>query len=167
MSIRGDGVQDEPSKPDHRCIDISLTGTLYSVRLAAFYMGSRTFVDSTTSRARSIVLVDSVAGYGAIPGAVDYTASKFGVRGLFKSMIDEFMALGIRLNMIAPGYIRTPLTANIADKLEAAGVKFATIETAVEAVKVLTCGREINGKKNSSPPCRRTDSAYFQGDQFV
>ena len=59
----------------------------------------------------SIVNVGSVAALtGHYPAA--YTASKWALRGLSKSACLELGPRGIRVNMIHPGYIETPMTAS-------------------------------------------------------
>ena len=61
----------------------------------------------------SIVVVGSVAALtGHYPAA--YTASKWALRGLAKSACLELGPRGIRVNMIHPGYIETPMTASAA-----------------------------------------------------
>jgi len=59
----------------------------------------------------SIVNIGSVAGLtGHYPAA--YTSSKWALRGLSKSACLELGPRGIRVNMIHPGYIETPMTAS-------------------------------------------------------
>ena len=58
----------------------------------------------------SIVNVASVAGLMGVPDRAAYVASKHGVVGLTKEMAMELGPLGIRVNAIAPGSVRTPLT---------------------------------------------------------
>lgn len=57
-----------------------------------------------------IVNVASVAGLMGVPDRAAYVASKHGVVGLTKEMAMELGPLGIRVNAIAPGSVRTPLT---------------------------------------------------------
>ncbi|MEU6375723.1 SDR family oxidoreductase [Streptomyces sp. NPDC046909] len=58
----------------------------------------------------AIVNVGSVAGLTA-HHAVAYTASKWALRGLSKVAAMELAPLGIRTNVVHPGYIETPLMA--------------------------------------------------------
>jgi NAD(P)-dependent dehydrogenase (short-subunit alcohol dehydrogenase family) len=57
-----------------------------------------------------IVFVSSVLGLRAVPDQIAYTASKHGVVGLTKEMALELGDRGIRVNAVAPGVVRTPLT---------------------------------------------------------
>jgi len=49
-------------------------------------------------------------GYAALHG---YTASKFGLRGLTKSMAMELGAKGVRVNSVHPGGISTAMTEGL------------------------------------------------------
>ena len=59
----------------------------------------------------SIVNIASVNAVIAVPGQAHYVASKGGVASLTKAAAVEGAPLGIRVNAIAPGAIRTPMTA--------------------------------------------------------
>lgn len=59
----------------------------------------------------SIVNISSIAGlhgYTELPG---YSASKFGVRGLTKSVALDLGLYNVRCNSVRPGAVRTPMTA--------------------------------------------------------
>jgi 3alpha(or 20beta)-hydroxysteroid dehydrogenase len=69
----------------------------------------------------SIVNIGSVAALtGHYPAA--YTASKWALRGLSKSACLELGPRGIRVNMIHPGYIETPMTASASPAFREANV---------------------------------------------
>ena len=61
----------------------------------------------------SIVNVGSAAGLVGYSGTHAYTASKHAVHGLTKSVSKEVGELGVRVNAVAPGYVLTPMTANM------------------------------------------------------
>jgi len=54
----------------------------------------------------SIVTISSIGGMVAIPNAVSYTAAKFGVVGITKALAAEWAQHGVRVNCVAPGYVR-------------------------------------------------------------
>lgn len=73
----------------------------------------------------SIVNVSSILGKVGFENASAYTASKHGLIGLSKSAALEYSAKGIRVNVVAPAFIETPM-------LERAG--FTTDEKLKESV---------------------------------
>ncbi len=57
----------------------------------------------------SIVNISSVAGLRGPANMVAYTASKWAVRGMTKTAMNEFAPAGVRVNSIHPGLIETPM----------------------------------------------------------
>lgn len=65
----------------------------------------------------SIINISSIVGkYGNI-GQANYSASKAGVITLTKTGCKEFGKFGIRCNCILPGFINTPMTKLVPDKV--------------------------------------------------
>jgi 3-oxoacyl-[acyl-carrier protein] reductase len=71
-------------------------------------------------REGSIVSIASVIGLMGNPGQANYAASKAGIIGLTKTLAKELASRGIRVNAIAPGYIRTAMTDELADDVKEA-----------------------------------------------
>ncbi len=65
------------------------------------------------ARSGSIVNVTSVVGLTGNAGQANYAASKSGMIGLTKSVAKELASRGIRCNAVAPGFIRTDMTAEL------------------------------------------------------
>lgn len=57
-----------------------------------------------------IIGVASVVGVAGNPGQANYAASKAGMIGFTKSLAQEVASRGVTANIIAPGYIETPMT---------------------------------------------------------
>ncbi len=63
--------------------------------------------------AGAIVLVSSINGERGKFGQANYASSKAGMIGLGKTAARELGKFGIRVNVIAPGLIRSPMTASL------------------------------------------------------
>lgn len=64
-----------------------------------------------------IVNLSSASGVRTLPFTGAYSASKFGLEALSAAMRMEYAALGIRVSVIAPGMIDTPMAAAIQEEL--------------------------------------------------
>jgi 3-oxoacyl-[acyl-carrier protein] reductase len=93
-------------------VETNLSGMFYTCRAAARGMMRR--------RAGVVVNVSSVVGLRGNPGQTNYAAAKAGIIGLTKSLARELGGRGVRVNVVAPGYIRTALTDVLPDEARAA-----------------------------------------------
>jgi 3-oxoacyl-[acyl-carrier protein] reductase len=64
----------------------------------------------------SIVNISSLSGKVGMPGQTNYSAAKAGVVGLTKAAAKELAHLGVRVNAVQPGLIRTPMTEAMPQK---------------------------------------------------
>mgnify|MGYP001307120051 FL=1 len=62
-----------------------------------------------------IIFISSIVGYTGNPGQANYSASKSALTGLTKSIALEVAARGITCNLIAPGFISTPMTDKLTE----------------------------------------------------
>src|SRR6056297_1392674 len=67
-----------------------------------------------------IVNIGSVVGTTGNPGQVNYATAKAGLVGMTKSIAHEVASRGITANMVAPGFIATPMTDKLNDDQKAA-----------------------------------------------
>ena len=86
-----------------RHLRVNVTGTWLAIR--AFL---RT-IPAGDSLPRSIVTIASVNATIAVPGQAHYVASKGAIASLTRAAALEAAPLGVRVNSIAPGPIRTPM----------------------------------------------------------
>lgn len=63
----------------------------------------------------SIINISSMASQYGIPHVIAYTASKSAVEGMTRAMAVELSPLGIRVNCIAPGFIKTEMSSRAMD----------------------------------------------------
>ena len=89
-----------------------------AVNLKGVYNVTQAVVKSMMERKSGVILsTSSVVGvYGNI-GQTNYVASKAGVIGMTKTWAKEFARYGIRVNAVAPGFVKTPMTAKVPQKV--------------------------------------------------
>lgn len=85
-----------------RTIAINLTGPMLGMQIALPHLKA--------ARPASIINMSSAAGVFAVSSQHGYTASKFGLTGLTKSVALELSDEGVRVNSVHPGSIRTRMT---------------------------------------------------------
>jgi meso-butanediol dehydrogenase/(S,S)-butanediol dehydrogenase/diacetyl reductase len=102
--VRGVGtVLDFEDEAWRKVMSVNLDGTFRTCQAFA-----REVVKS--GKPGAIVNFSSLAGIRGIPNRLGYSASKFAVAGITQSMAMELGPKQIRVNAIAPGMIRTPMT---------------------------------------------------------
>ncbi|RMZ84789.1 hypothetical protein DV737_g959, partial [Chaetothyriales sp. CBS 132003] len=135
--------------PDPSSLHIAKTnglGVLYTTKLALHYFRRQFKQHPAASADQLLILQGSLAGYVDLRGAPQYAFSKYGSRGLMKSLRRTEHVHNIRVNYVAPAYIKTPLlSAAVVEHLEKAGTEFATLEDAARAVLKLASDSSING----------------------
>ena len=106
--ITRDGLVFRMSRQDWDAVlALNLTATFLTCKIVARDMARR--------RAGSIINISSVVGLTGNPGQANYCASKAGIIGFSKSLAREVASRGVRVNVVAPGYIETGMTASLSD----------------------------------------------------
>ncbi|KAI9835228.1 MAG: hypothetical protein M1838_005361, partial [Thelocarpon superellum] len=142
-----------PPPPDLRTIQVNLVGVLYTAHLALFYLrrnpgsvaADPASVASETPRDRHLLLMGSTAALTPLPNVALYAASKHGVLGLFRSLTATAVAYGVRVNLLCPHYIDTPLQTTIS-RLLLVGTRMGTIDDVVDAATRLVATPGIVGR---------------------
>jgi 3-oxoacyl-[acyl-carrier protein] reductase len=89
-------------------LDVNLTSTFRLARAAVKGMMRRRF--------GRVIGITSVVGVTGNPGQANYTATKAGMIGMFKSIGKEYAKRGVTANCVAPGFIATAMTEKLNDK---------------------------------------------------
>ncbi|TDC86394.1 glucose 1-dehydrogenase [Actinomadura sp. 7K507] len=90
-------------------IDVNLTGPFLGIRAATDAL--------IAAGGGAIINNSSIEGLRGTSWAHGYVASKWGLRGLTKSVAIELAPHGVRVNSLHPGLIRTPITEGIPDDM--------------------------------------------------
>ncbi|EXJ63719.1 hypothetical protein A1O7_00054 [Cladophialophora yegresii CBS 114405] len=141
-----------PPPPNLRTYETNLTGVLYTAHLGLSYLSRNPGSQKCTPgehagpRDRHLLLVASIAGLAGLPGQPLYTAAKHGVVGLFRSLrITSPLTVGVRVNMINPYFVDTPILGPLG-ALVLAGGAMARLEAVVEASTRLVADQRIIGR---------------------
>ncbi|XP_076183667.1 (3R)-3-hydroxyacyl-CoA dehydrogenase [Ptiloglossa arizonensis] len=116
--------------------DVNLKGTFFVMQTAV-----KNMIDANINNGSSIVNVGSLVGKIGNIGSANYAASKAGVEALSKTASLEFGQFGIRVNTVLPGFIQTPMTDVVPEKVKQMMVKRIPLRrmgTPEEVAQVIT-----------------------------
>uniref|UniRef100_R4FLI6 (3R)-3-hydroxyacyl-CoA dehydrogenase n=1 Tax=Rhodnius prolixus TaxID=13249 RepID=R4FLI6_RHOPR len=127
-------------------VDVNLTGTYNVVKCACTELTER-------KQDGSIVNIASIVGQTGNLAQVNYSTSKAGVEALTKSVAKEMGKFGIRCNAVVPGFIDSPMTELMPEKVKKLFVtripigRMGTPEEVAEVIVFLASDRSsyING----------------------
>jgi 3-oxoacyl-[acyl-carrier protein] reductase len=107
----------------------------------AFRVAKRALPGMLRARQGRIVLISSVVGLLGSGGQVNYAASKSGLIGMARSLARELGSRGITVNVVAPGFVETAMTADLPEDRRAEiarSVPLGRMATADEVAGVVT-----------------------------
>ena len=140
--ITKDGLMPMMKEEDFdRVLDVNLKG--------AFHMMRHCTPLFLRNKEGCIINISSICGVIGNPGQCNYSASKAGLIGLTKSAAKELASKGIRCNAVAPGFIKTDMTAELENNplLEAIPLgRMGEPEEIAEAVAFLAMANYITGQ---------------------
>jgi NAD(P)-dependent dehydrogenase (short-subunit alcohol dehydrogenase family) len=94
-----------------KLIAVNLSGVFYCMKYE--------IPEMLTNGGGAIVNMASILGRVAFAGAPGYVAAKHGVLGLTENAAIEYGQQGIRVNAVGPGFIRTPMIADLEEDADA------------------------------------------------
>jgi 3-oxoacyl-[acyl-carrier protein] reductase len=115
--------------------DVNLRGTFNMLRAVAPW-----FRDRERKVPRRVVNIGSAAGIYGTVGNANYSAAKAGVLALTRSAAREWAPFNVTVNAVAPGYVRTRLTAPRSDPKERLGFPPEAIEAILAKIPVGRAG---------------------------
>ena len=108
-TYQADGAEDFNSETFRQTVDLNLIGTAHCIDA---------LMPGWIAKGRGhLGVVSSVAGYRGLPAAVSYGATKAALITMCESLKFDFDRLGLKVQIINPGFVRTPLTDKNAFKM--------------------------------------------------
>jgi NAD(P)-dependent dehydrogenase (short-subunit alcohol dehydrogenase family) len=119
-------------------IAVNLTGVYNCTRAVAEAMA-----DARSGRIINIASVAALDGFAYISA---YSAAKHGVLGMTRALSKEFATMGITVNAVCPGYVRTEIVENAVEKIMKSTGRTHD-EAMAELVKMNPQGRLIEAEE--------------------
>lgn len=126
--------------------------SVIGTHLGGFYNITRLVIRQMLSKRKGrIINMASLSGLKGVPGQANYAAAKGGLIAATRSLANEVGRKGITVNAVAPGFIRTDMTSDLAEdelkKLIPAG-RFGEAEEVADLVAFLASDSAayINGE---------------------
>lgn len=142
-----------PSPPNLGVLNVNLIGVLYTAHLALFWL-ARNPESSPASpgcdpaqvhRDRHLLLLSSMAGISPIPMQTLYATSKHAVVGLYRNLRCSSLMHGVRVNLMCPYFVDTPILTTLGRVLLAGGAT-GKPEDVVEAATRFAADPRIVGR---------------------
>jgi NAD(P)-dependent dehydrogenase (short-subunit alcohol dehydrogenase family) len=150
--VAGGQSRDSSTSGRYASLDINVTHPIRTTQLALshFLNPPRGVNKASPSNPKRVVIISSIAGQTANLNTPIYVASKHAMHGFIRSLGTLDARMGIRVNGVAPGVIKTPLWTEHPEKmafLDEGKDEWATPEEVAEAMLRCLEDRELAGGK--------------------
>ncbi len=98
------GARDFSAETFRRIVEVNLMGTVHVLEA--------TMPDMIARQSGHLAVVSSVAGYRGLPAASAYGATKAALINMCESLKFDLDRANVKLQLVDPGFVETPLTAN-------------------------------------------------------
>ena len=85
-----------------KVMEVNFFGTLNCIKVVENYFREK--------NSGHISIVSSIAGYRGLPNSTGYGASKAALNNLAESLYFDFGRYNVRVSLVSPGFIKTPMT---------------------------------------------------------
>jgi len=137
--------------------DVNLRGAFLLMRHAIPIMRER--------GGGSIILIGSINGSRGKRGTAAYSASKAGLVGLARSAARDTGRFGVRVNVVEPGWVRTPLTDSLPEQLRESALAETALGELVEPSDIaeMVAFLASNRARRITGQVFRVDAGQFMG----
>ncbi|WAO97388.1 Hypothetical protein NCS54_01511500 [Fusarium falciforme] len=158
-----DDPDGEPAKPDLNIVRVNIDGTFYTWRLAVHYFRKQPVHDD---RDRCFIITGSMVAYIDSPANWEYTATKYGLRGFMKTVRRSSHEQNIRINYVAPCWIRSAIrTAEYEKWLLSNGIEFGEQEDVASCMLRIATDKSINGRSLMITPRSIAKQGFMDVDR--
>ncbi|KIW78554.1 hypothetical protein Z517_08392 [Fonsecaea pedrosoi CBS 271.37] len=150
---------DEAVKPELSIVNIDLIGVMYTLKLARHYFARQ---PDTEERDRCFMITASLAGFMDLPESPQYTAAKWGCRGLMRCLRRTSVLDKTRYNNICPWFISSAIRPpQVEAYYLSKGISFCQGSDAARAMVYVASDKSINGRSLAILP-REIAAAGFR-----
>ncbi|CDK26273.1 unnamed protein product [Kuraishia capsulata CBS 1993] len=129
-------------EPSYLSFDINIKGVMNTVKLALHYFSKSPKKDVK----RRLTLVDSTSGYFGGLGQLSYKASKHGVTGVLRTLVNYTEQYGFVINAIAPSYTETYMMGPLKETWAQQGGPKNTPEQVAAAIAQISVDPQAQGQ---------------------
>ena len=108
--------------------DINMKGCFYTCKALSRYF--------LKQKSGCIINISSYSGLHGNPGQVNYCAAKGAVIGMTKSMAKELAGRNIRVNAVAPGFVKSDMTDKLSDEVKKKGEELIPLKRFAQASEI-------------------------------